>query len=776
MRNVSNEYIETMRSRRDFYAVAEITFADGAKKTLSKGDFAISGNSVTESAESNSFPLGILAAKRITLSLMNDDERWSEYAFYGAKISLQTKFDLDDGTTEALSIGTFTVITPESYGTVISVTAMDDSYKSDVDYSTGLSYPITAGEALKDSCRTCGITLLTTEFPNDDYVIPSKPESITHRQLIGMVAMIAGGNAVFDESNRLVIKPYDFSAFEKSGDEWGGIFDRLSEERYMTGDDVFGGVFEPWDVGEEDNPVFTDLDSIHFLYDFKSGIRVESDDVVITGIQIEGEDENGDKKTYLYGSEGYVLSVENRLAIGKEEEAVRRIGQTIIGLRFRPFSGDHIAYPLAEFMDLAYLVDRVGRAYRTVLTDVSFAYYGFTNLKCSAESPIRNSSTYYGNETKAVVQAQKIVEKERTEREKAIENLAAQLAQSSGLFMTTEAQPGGGNVYYMHDRKELSESMVVWKLTANAFGISTDGGGTYPYGLDATGTAILSRIYAIGINADYLTAGKVKAERIDVDDLFAQDIKATGSISGAKIETDRGHVAHIFMEESGLRAYRVSSVINGQPNYDKTSYFAINNLIGTTTLLTERTWLEVVGNNETKFYISSAGNIGVNNIRPSSESASIGSMQSPTIVASQFLNICAKNFFESGVALSSKYAAKVSSSDARKKNSIVPISESYERVFEQLRPVSYKFNDGHRTHTGFVSQEVEKALNENGMTGEDWAAFCKTEDGNGDYEYGLQYNEIIALNTHMIQKLTRRLNDLEEEVLELKKAIKNGGE
>ena len=56
MRNVSNKYIETMRTRRDFYAVAEITFADGVQKALNKEDFILSGNSITESAESSSFP------------------------------------------------------------------------------------------------------------------------------------------------------------------------------------------------------------------------------------------------------------------------------------------------------------------------------------------------------------------------------------------------------------------------------------------------------------------------------------------------------------------------------------------------------------------------------------------------------------------------------------------------------------------------------------------------------------------------------------------------
>ena len=514
MRNVSNKYIETMRTRRDFYAIAEITFADGVQKALNKEDFILSGNSITESAESSSFPLGILAAKRITISLMNDDDRWSSYAFYGARIFLQTKFDLDDGTTETLNIGTFTVITPENYGTTISITAMDDSYKTDIPYSTSLAFPVSAGEALRESCGKCGISLRTTSFPNDNYVINTAPKDITHRQFIGMVAMIAGGNAVFDEYNRLMIKPYDFSEFETMSGEYGGIFDNLSEERYLTGDNTNGGVFEPWDVGDVEDPVFSDLDRVHFLYNFEPGITVESDDVVITGVQITSTDENNNEGVHLFGEEGYVLSLENQLAAGEEDEAIRLIGQSIVGLRFRPFSGNHIAYPMAEFMDLAYLVDRLGRTYQTVLTDVNFNYYGFTSLKCSADSPIRNSSKYYSNETRAIVEARYMFEREKTDRERAIEELAKELSQSGGLFMTTEPQADGSFIYYMHDKPSREESMVIWKLTANAFAISTDGGKSYPYGIDVTGMAILDRIYTVGLNANYIKTGSVSANLI----------------------------------------------------------------------------------------------------------------------------------------------------------------------------------------------------------------------------------------------------------------------
>lgn len=49
MKNVSNAFWAEMELRRDFYCTAEITFEDGRVKGLEKDDFALSGNSVTES-------------------------------------------------------------------------------------------------------------------------------------------------------------------------------------------------------------------------------------------------------------------------------------------------------------------------------------------------------------------------------------------------------------------------------------------------------------------------------------------------------------------------------------------------------------------------------------------------------------------------------------------------------------------------------------------------------------------------------------------------------
>ena len=53
MINVSNEFREVMKTRRDFLQYANITFKDGRTINLGPKDFALSNNSITDAAGMN---------------------------------------------------------------------------------------------------------------------------------------------------------------------------------------------------------------------------------------------------------------------------------------------------------------------------------------------------------------------------------------------------------------------------------------------------------------------------------------------------------------------------------------------------------------------------------------------------------------------------------------------------------------------------------------------------------------------------------------------------
>lgn len=143
--------------------------------------------------------------------------------------------------------------------------------------------------------------------------------------------------------------------------------------------------------------------------------------------------------------------------------------------------------------------------------------------------------------------------------------------------------------------------------------------------------------------------------------------------------------------------------------------------------------------------------------------------------------------------------ATISTSDRNLKKDIHQLTDTHLDFFLKLQPVSFLFKDGEsgRTHIGFIAQDVEQAMSECGLTDLDFAGFCKDqkvevffeedengdkiekerpildENGNPEYIYSLRYEEFIALNTAMIQKLWQRVDDIEKENAEMRDQIKS---
>lgn len=102
-------------------------------------------------------------------------------------------------------------------------------------------------------------------------------------------------------------------------------------------------------------------------------------------------------------------------------------------------------------------------------------------------------------------------------------------------------------------------------------------------------------------------------------------------------------------------------------------------------------------------------------------------------------------------------------SDRNIKNTIIPLNETYSAIFDQLRPVSYKLNNGEsgRTHTGLVAQNVKDVIESVGLTTKDFAAYCEWKKEDGSTTSGLRYGEFISMCIYEIQKLKKRVAELE---------------
>ena len=562
MISISNAFREKLEAGEPVRMMVDITFPDGTKKTIDN-DIMNGDNGFSDCAESSSFPVGATICKTLTLSINNDQEQWKNYNFYGAKIHAYLKLQTSHAAPESESTlldesynpildstgdpivatqtatkdiietidkGIYTVTTPEQYSDIINVTALDDMYKANKAYTSGLKLPQSLINLIRDACGTIGIGMNLT-MDHGDIIIRKIPDSMTFRQLFGYAAMIESANARIDYSGNLRFLKWDFGKMESDNAatvdadgfiHFGDVNPSIDTDSFIS--------LPGWTINAEGFLALTSGpgSDVQRLMAYANPPALSSDDIVITGIRLKnGETDNNTDTDYsgMYGEEGYVLELENELIDTDQLQTVANIiGEQIVGARFRNLEGDLVYNPLVEFGDMVYTYDRLGNKYLTPLTDVSGNVGGLTTVKTQADDPIRGSSDFYGNSTKAIVAARQMVQKETSAREEAIQRLAETLNSSSGLYMTQEPQQDGSIVYYMHNKATVAESNIIWKLTAEAFAVSIDGGKTYPYGFAVTGELITRLLYAEGINADYINAGTLIVRDKSGNAIFEADM------------------------------------------------------------------------------------------------------------------------------------------------------------------------------------------------------------------------------------------------------------
>lgn len=409
-------------------------------------------------------------------------------------------------------------------------------YKANKTYTSGLKLPQSLINIVRDACKTVGIGMNLT-MDHGDIIIRNVPDSMTFRQLFGYAAMVESANARIDYSGNLQFVKWDFGKMESDNAATVDTDGFIHFGDANPSIDTDGFVSLPgWTINAEGFLALTSGpgSDVQRLMAYANPPALSSDDIVITGIRLkngETDDNTDTDHSGMYGEEGYVLELENELIDTDQLQTVANIiGEQIVGVRFRNLEGDLIYEPTVEFGDMVYTYDRSGNKYVTPLTDVSGNVGGLTTVKTQADDPIRGSSDFYGNSTKAIVAARQMVQKETSAREEAIQRLAETLRSSSGLYMTQEPQQDGSIIYYMHNKPTIKESNIIWKLTAEAFAVSIDGGKTYPYGFAVTGELITRLLYAEGINADYINAGTLIVRDKSGNVIFEADMD-TGSVT-----------------------------------------------------------------------------------------------------------------------------------------------------------------------------------------------------------------------------------------------------
>lgn len=554
MINVSDTFKQKLADGEPVWEVVDITFPDGRTKTV-QNEIMSSNNSFSDCAESSSFPIGCVVCKSMTLELDNTSDQWKNYNFYMAKVHaylkmqtsvaslaatdklldenydpildqsggaiLATKAATEDRV-ETIDKGIYTITTPEQYGEILSFTALDDMYKTNATYISHLVLPQSIETLVRDACETLGIPS-EVSMAHGNLIVSEIPENMTFRQLFGWAAMLETANARLDSRGYLRFIRWDFS---NTQEDYNAVVDADGNVTFKGGASIDSESFiSPTGNWTIDSDGFLTLiesaaDTSEKLKDFFESPTVSSDDIVITGIKLKNKENEA-----MYGSAGYVLELENDLVNDVDLDTVAaQIGDSIIGAKFRNMSGELAYNPLIEFGDMAYTYDRKWNRYITPLTDVSCFVNGKTTVKTQADDPIRGMSKFQSESTKAIVEARRLVKKEKTAREKAVEKLEETLKNSSGLYETSVTQEDGSTITYLHDKPTLAESKNVIKFTAEAIGVSNDGGKTYPYGFFLTGDLIAKILYAHGINADYIDTGALTVRDSDGNIIFQVDM------------------------------------------------------------------------------------------------------------------------------------------------------------------------------------------------------------------------------------------------------------
>lgn len=517
MRDISDRFKnEQNNDNRNYLKYADITLTDGTVINLTNADFWSNGMKFEDSvSDDNTFNIGSANINTLNLSINNFDGKYTDYDFTDATVICYVGIELEPEDTSALldttgdkildttgneiivhknaliekiRICTMTVIdTPYQNTTIIELECEDNMRKFDRDYSASkLKYPATRKQIIQDACKVCGVTLDTLNFYQDSYQIPARPddEALTFRQVIAWTCQIGCQYARCDKYGRLTIKWYDTEI----------------------------------------------TDANRAVINSTNGFTPNLDDVVITGVQVteylESTSTDEEASSYLYGEEGYVLKISANKLIpqGTGEVVANIIGEKCVGMSFRPFETECLTDIVLEAGDAVLITDRKGNKYKSYLTNVVLQPGSFEQISCNAESAARNSSKTYSLVTQAAVDARKSVWRERTTREQALQEFKDRLDNSTGVYTTVQTQQDGSQIFYLHDKPTLAESKAVWKMTAEAWGVSTDGGQTWNGGMTVDGDTIVRILNAVGVNADWINAGAITVTDTDGSIIFSVDM------------------------------------------------------------------------------------------------------------------------------------------------------------------------------------------------------------------------------------------------------------
>lgn len=302
-----------------------------------------------------------------------------------------------------------------------------------------------------------------------------------------------------------------------------------------------------------------------------------------------------------------------------------------------------------------------------------------------------------------------------------------------------------------------------WKSTRAAIGKVTNPDGTQSYGVIAEvlvgdlmvgkDLRIVNDGRSVTIDGDGITILKDGVPVFYADD--EGNLNLIGNISTNNIDVSGGKIV-IPGEESG--ASRSAVITNG-------GMYLTNNKTGAVDGATDRSIF--IGASGIDYFVGYGGYHSVNQIAAVTRS---GSGIQYNLAGSAIIVSPTQRRLVGEWQIETATSSTAVVSDRNRKDNIDDIPDIFSALHKSLRPVIYTYKDGEsgRTHTGFIAQDIEDSLRELGLTTQEFAAVCYDVNEDGEkVNYGVRYDEIVALNTKEIQRLNNEIKVLQEQLAAL---------
>jgi len=485
-------------------------------------DVIVQGSVVLDSAgtTTDDIELGCVCSSQLSFSV-RESSSWGADDLAGARITAWARWPAQTGphTTETATMVLFTgtIDAVKKSGTIFECVALDDMVLLDKEYPVNrLDWSMSYLDVCRNAIRQCiqsanftssyNVNANASKYPvaYTDPFAPregeTNPQKVTYRQIVSWLCQVMGCAVRITTRAANQTREFEFVWFDpQSADnkQTLELSDRYSSERALR--------------------------TINY-----TGIRVH-----------KGE------STYLYGTEGYVLDLEDNPFFNRFN--YERMLENVLGrlqLNYYPMQADVVSMAYLEPFDMIDYVDKDGQTYTSLVTNATITINGPVSIEAKGESA--EYKGYAGlnpmtNAQQAVIEGIRDSltrqREEYTEAENNLLSLNDMIANSLGLYKTVVDDGSGGSIIYYHNAATLAASTYIFTMNAGGFAYTDhwDGDQTvWQGGIDRNGNAVINMLTLYKLYADYIVAGTMTSRdgtfKINLDNNQLQDLE-TGTMS-----------------------------------------------------------------------------------------------------------------------------------------------------------------------------------------------------------------------------------------------------